>query len=32
MTTIHLGDCESGCLICAQNCTCDKCAKGEGDN
>lgn len=25
MTTIHLGDHETDCLICQQNCSCDKC-------
>lgn len=25
MTTIHLGDCQNGCEICAYNCECEKC-------
>ena len=25
MTTIHLGDCQNGCEICAKNCDCPMC-------
>jgi hypothetical protein len=27
MTTVHLGDCQNGCDLCAQNCGCEVCCE-----